>query len=290
MTVTIKSVNIEKFRGILDLELELEGRSLLLKGENGTGKSSVIDAIEFFFTGEVSHLKGIQKLNLHRHGPHVDFTPDDVRVTITFNPGTVPLSRTFFLEPNPPDLFRDYFMVAQSGSFILRRSQILEFIVCRPADRFRVIGNMMGVASLDETELNMMKLRDRLKSERESRQDRIGRLLQDLSGILGGSITESQSILPALNKKLGENGFPPIGSLEEDYTYVEEVYMQAKRKDDSSGRIKVLDEILDLAKSSAIREELVGRIEELNVKIEEYGRNEERQKVDQSLVSRKFSC
>jgi recombinational DNA repair ATPase RecF len=51
MTVKIKTINIHAFRGIPDLELQLDGKNLLLRGENGTGKSSIVEAIEFFFTG-----------------------------------------------------------------------------------------------------------------------------------------------------------------------------------------------------------------------------------------------
>jgi hypothetical protein len=35
MSVKIKKISIHAFRGIPDLELELEGKSLLLRGENG---------------------------------------------------------------------------------------------------------------------------------------------------------------------------------------------------------------------------------------------------------------
>ena len=50
MPVKIKTINIHAFRGIPDIELQLDGKNLLLRGENGTGKSSLVEAIEFFFT------------------------------------------------------------------------------------------------------------------------------------------------------------------------------------------------------------------------------------------------
>ena len=46
MVTKIKNINVHAFRGIRDLELELEGKSLLIQGENGTGKSSIVEAIE----------------------------------------------------------------------------------------------------------------------------------------------------------------------------------------------------------------------------------------------------
>ena len=53
MSVKINQINIRAFRGIRDLELELDGKSLILRGENGTGKSSIVDAIEFFRPFEI---------------------------------------------------------------------------------------------------------------------------------------------------------------------------------------------------------------------------------------------
>ena len=106
MSVKIKRVNIHAFRGIPDLELELEGRSLLLRGENGTGKSSIVEAIEFFFTGKISPLEGVQGLSLQRHGPHVNFTPNDVNIEITFDPGNVSLYGTFVAMPSPSKQLR----------------------------------------------------------------------------------------------------------------------------------------------------------------------------------------
>ena len=109
MPTKIKAINIRAFRGIPDLELELDGKSLLLGGENGAGKSSIVEAIEFFFTGKISHLEGIRGLSLQRHGPHVNFGPDDVSAEITFDPGSISLNRTFASAPSPPAQFKDYF-------------------------------------------------------------------------------------------------------------------------------------------------------------------------------------
>jgi len=50
-------MNISGVRGVPSLQLDFEGKNVLIYGENGTGKSSIIDAIEFFFTGTVSRFK-----------------------------------------------------------------------------------------------------------------------------------------------------------------------------------------------------------------------------------------
>ena len=53
----IKRLKAKWFRGIVETELEFDGKSLILFGENGQGKSSFVDALEFLFKGQVSYLE-----------------------------------------------------------------------------------------------------------------------------------------------------------------------------------------------------------------------------------------
>ena len=53
----INVINIKGFRGIKEeLSLKLKSNSILLFGENGSGKSCITDAIEFFYNNSVEHL------------------------------------------------------------------------------------------------------------------------------------------------------------------------------------------------------------------------------------------
>ena len=54
----IEFAQIQNFRGVRSLNIRLDEKNLLLLGENGTGKSSVVDALEFFFTGQVEKYSG----------------------------------------------------------------------------------------------------------------------------------------------------------------------------------------------------------------------------------------
>lgn len=266
MSVKIKAINIHAFRGIPDLELELEGKSLLLRGENETGKSSIVEAIEFFFTGKISHLEGTRGLSLQKHGPHVNFEPEDVNVEITLDPGSVSLNRTFTSSPSPPEQLEDYFQITQKGTFILRRSQILTFIVSKPAERFREIASIIGVESLDEIELEMMRLRDDLKGEIDSKEKEIERLINELSTITGKDLTKVEDVLPALNKKLQEANLPLIKSLEDVDRHAEEM-LKTVRKTVSIDRTGKLNEILEETKIAPIGEEVVGELSRLNDKV-----------------------
>ena len=58
--IKIRKLTISGFRGssIIPFELDLtkHHRSVAIFGENGTGKSTVTDAIEWFYANRVDHL------------------------------------------------------------------------------------------------------------------------------------------------------------------------------------------------------------------------------------------
>jgi len=268
MPVKIKKISIHAFRGIPDLELELERKSLILRGENGTGKSSIVEAIEFFFTRRISSLEGVRGLSLRRHGPHVNFTPDDVNIEITFDPGNISLSRTFASEPLPLTQLESYFQITQKGRFILRRSQILEFIMSQPAERFRAIGSIIGVELLDNIELEMMRLRDDLKGEIDSKREEINRLITDLSVIMGRDISREENILPILNEILREVNLPLLESIENVDKHAEEMLRTVKNAKNID-KITILNEILGIVNIPPIAKDVVDEFNNLNDKIKQ---------------------
>ena len=72
--IQVESLTIAEFRGIRSLSLNLQRRNFAVCGSNGTGKSGVVDALEFVLTGTISRLtgKGRGDLSIKDHGPHVD--------------------------------------------------------------------------------------------------------------------------------------------------------------------------------------------------------------------------
>lgn len=267
MSVKIKKINIQAFRGIRDWELELQSKSLLLRGENGSGKSSMVEAIEFFHTGEVSCLEGTRGLSLQRHGPHVKCTPDDVSVQITFDPGNVSLCRTLTSAPSPPALLESYWKATQKGRFILRRSQILEFIISQPADRFRVIGGIIGIEALDNVELEMMRLRDDLEGGVRSKEQKSGTLLRDLSKLVGKDITGINDVLPALNEILQEAKLPLITSLEKVDAHAKEM-LATVRKSGGVDNVGVLNELVKMTSAPLISQEIIDELASVNEKLQ----------------------
>ncbi|WP_292464285.1 AAA family ATPase [Methanolobus sp.] len=241
MALKIKNINIHAFRGIPELEIPLEDNNLLILGENGTGKSSIIDAIEFFFTGKVSHLEGTQGLSLRDHGPHIKFNPNDVKVEITFNPGNIVLNRTFQNDFNINEGLLDYFETTQRGTFILRRAQLLAFIIKKPAERFSAIADILGIESLDEIELSMKRVRDQLQGHKDTKNKEITKLYKELSILFNKKIDRNENVVPFLNEILTNKNCSPIQSIQEIGKHAEEMLKGLKGK--NIDKINVLHQL-----------------------------------------------
>ena len=278
MSTQMKKLTIEAFRGIPYLELDLEGKSLLLRGDNGSGKSSIVDALEFFFSGKVSHLEGVQGLSLQRHGPHVSFGVNDVSIGVTFDPGSITLTRTFAASPACPPQFAQYFEVAQAGNFILRRAQILEFIVSQPAERFRAIGSIIGIEELDSYELELMRLRDSLEAKVTSKRALHKQVMQELSSILEREINTYDDILTALNDVLKSFNLPTIKSLEHIDEHAE-VMLRSIKGGEALTRSNILEEVLRTSAVPLIDDkEVLETIVATNGKIRELLKEEAKKK------------
>lgn len=265
MATKIKKININAFRGIPELEIGLDGKSLLLLGENGMGKSSIVDAIEFFFTGEITSLEGVQGLSLQKHGPHVNFNINDVNIRMVFNPSNILLSRTFSAAPNPPEILTEYFEIAQKGIIILRRPQLLEFIISKPAERFRSIAGIIGLQPLDDIELSMLHVRDDLKGKRNSKQENCKLLLDQISTLIGVNINNVEDIHLTLNKKLVEEGQVPIVSFNEITQHSENMLANVKSKD--IDKIHLYNEIMEETKTPLTHDSFIQDIIQFNEKI-----------------------
>lgn len=50
--------HIENIRGIRNIDLKPQGKNFVIYGPNGTGKSAVVDALDFLMTGHMSRLEG----------------------------------------------------------------------------------------------------------------------------------------------------------------------------------------------------------------------------------------
>lgn len=156
----LKQLKVKNCRGIRDgPDINFEAGGLLLCGDNGTGKSSYIDAIEKNLTGKCSSIEtGIQGISWNKHGAHIK-CKDEPEIELTLTDG----NKEFIIDnemelqkfPNNMITFLDS---ARVHPFILRRKTLLDFIDAKPVDRYKAIEGFLKLDQFKEFETKLKEL------------------------------------------------------------------------------------------------------------------------------------
>jgi len=154
MSELIRSIRFEHFRGLPDNDFNLKGKSLVLLGSNGKGKSAVVDGIEFLFSGQVGRFVGTGTGSIDHDDAIKHVKKLGVpKVTLSLSPSNGAISRSLdakTLSITDRQSVKDY-VADHPGvdAFILRRSKILDFVCDQDADRYRKFIQLLGVSHVD---------------------------------------------------------------------------------------------------------------------------------------------
>lgn len=236
----ISHVRIESLRGIRNLTVDLRKQSnsapgnLLILGDNGSGKSSFVDALELFFTGQIEKLfhRGDIKLK-----DCLSFIGDNrpPSIAILFNGFENPLSGvyrdSFERQPAPAGLV-DFLQAAGERPFILHRAQLTQFIESRPADRYTSLSNLIGMGKLDgivdDWKSKTKAQDDQLKAARKKGEDVATQLHDHFNTAAKNKkkITEAE-IYQAINQRLQAAGFAMIANRDDLCALQKEIFKRS---------------------------------------------------------------
>lgn len=214
----ISRLNAAGFRGVplSGTSLIFDKKSVLLFGENGTGKSSFVDAIEKLLCGRVTTLDGrAQGISSDRQGLHIRAGASKPAISLAFsNP-----DYTYSLEAQAsktPSALATYLNAAKEDLFILRRRDILNFIDSQPRDRYAYLRPFLPLVGVQAVEDAMKEARDKAAKKAEEARARLAQLADSISRPLGivGEPTNASLVL-AISGILGGVGYNAIASLEE---------------------------------------------------------------------------
>ena len=171
--IQIDDIHIEEFRGIRDLRLRFNSKSFVILGPNGVGKSGVVDALDFAFTGSVSRLMGHGSggVTLKAHGPHIHQrrNANAARVSVTVrDPGsgeTATLRRsvktpaTYSLTPESAELRQAIDRISQHPEITLSRREIIKFIITEPGKRSEMVQALLRLDHVGQIRTALHKTR-----------------------------------------------------------------------------------------------------------------------------------
>jgi hypothetical protein len=208
-------LEIEEFRGIRHLVLDLGARSFLVHGPNGSGKSGVVDAIDFAITGDVSRLSGpgTGDLSLIDHAPHVHKRndPASARVTLTFvDPATgdeavlrrtVKTPQTFSLTPDTSALRQVVKDAAGHPEQILTRREVIKFVLTEPGKRANEVQALLQLHSLGEFRRNFRTLQGTLRTRSRTADAEVTSATAELAQHLDRNEVLLTELLAAVNRR-----------------------------------------------------------------------------------------
>ena len=154
MSESVRLINFEHFRGLPGNEFNLNGKNLVLLGANGKGKSALVDGIEFLLSGQVMRFTGTGTGGIsHNNVVKNVKTGGDPKVVLTLSPSNGKISRnlssgTIKVADTQPA--KDFFdQHSRISGFILRRSNILDFVCDQDADRYKKFVRLLGITKVD---------------------------------------------------------------------------------------------------------------------------------------------
>lgn len=166
----IGSVHVRGVRGVREtVKLELGERGLLLRGDNGTGKSSIVDGLRWALLGEMPPAKGEDfRTHLRAQGAceiAIDLTP---RGKIVFRDGALDEEAT-------TEEGLELVEHCRRSRPFLRRAELLDLLQGSASDRFQYLAKFFDLAAVDTLEQDLAKgtreRRTRMEElEREARR------------------------------------------------------------------------------------------------------------------------
>ena len=217
-------LTVQNVRGLPDLTLNLDGENIVIWGPNGVGKSCVVDAIDFLFTGKISRLtgEGTGSLNLARHGPHIDHDAQSAQVSAMVElegfPDPIELSRCM-AQPSHlvcPDAARE--LVAEisdlmsRGGVVLTRRDILRFVVAEGSKRADEIQLLLHLKDIDDVRSSLIRARTELGRKEKSAEDAVKTAESEVNVTLGLDKYSDEGLLDEVNISRQALGGAPLES------------------------------------------------------------------------------
>lgn len=149
----IQSINLNKFRGAtkpLEISFDPKKSMIMIFGENGTGKSTIIDSMDFIFNKKCGSLKEKSSTNIKNHLPSVGSSPKEVEVSIRSQKHEWKGK----LNGSKPEIKGN---INNFAVGILRRDTILKLVNAEPSERYEFLKGFIELSYIRFSEESLKK-------------------------------------------------------------------------------------------------------------------------------------
>lgn len=258
------SIEINCLRGIKNLKLDFKGENAVIYGDNGTGKSGVIDAIDFLIKGDITRLSGTgsKQLSLDRHGKYVteNISNSWVKAIVKLPNYKEKIVITRFLK-NPNQLvcdskyeedFQKINDLSRLQAHYLSRREILQFINSTEQERAKNIEKLLNLFSLEKNRAILQKIKKQTEEELKLSEKQEETYIKQISEKLS---IDKNSWLDIINEIRFQLGADPIVKLD-----AEEIVSNLSLTKSTIPKTEITSLIQKISEVSNEEEKLVAQI------------------------------
>jgi DNA repair exonuclease SbcCD ATPase subunit len=161
--VKIENLLVENYRGSstrLHLKFEKNKNIVLIFGENGTGKTSIVDALDAFGNCSKGSLEDKSSTKAREHLPTIGKKPDEIQISVISGESewnTALMGSNFVTTPQ-----------GRPKIHVLRRSHLQRLIEAEPAKRYEALRHFIDVGKVEQSENALHETGINVKNELEA--------------------------------------------------------------------------------------------------------------------------
>lgn len=222
--IKIESITIKEFRGIRNLTLEFKENNFGICGPNGTGKSGVVDAVEFVLTGNISRLSGEGRgdVSVKDHGPHVDKRNDPAKAEVTAKVSLPALKKTATIvrnlknpkvaqiTPADAEIAATIKHVEIHPEIVLSRRELIRYVLATPGDRAKEVQALLRLDQVEQVRANLQKVANALEKQIAPLDGSAKQAKEQFLRVTGLTDMGKEAVLAAANSRRTILGLPAI--------------------------------------------------------------------------------
>jgi energy-coupling factor transporter ATP-binding protein EcfA2 len=195
------------FRGIpTEMTVEFgDGESTVVYGDNGTGKSTIADALEWYFTGDIELLSHEGRQHAVRY---VGGDADGVTSVEVITSGTLG-GKVVFPDERTPDLFQ----ALRRETFLLRGRTLADFINKTKTEKWKALVEILGLDAIENLREDLQRTRNDLRKAAKTTEEEVRVYRRALSA--GADAVTEETVLANLRQICGMLGVNPPHSLDQ---------------------------------------------------------------------------
>lgn len=221
--IKIKEFKAKGLRGFKnEIVLPLEEKTMVLYGDNGTGKSSIADIIEWFYTNRINHLSdseiGRNGIDAMRNTSLSDV--EEGNFEIKFKHSEFNCQKRLYVKKdnivsdvsNDSEKFAAYLTESGKEKLLIRYKELSDFVVATQGDRLTQLSDIIGFSEVTETKKLLNKVYNKL--DREIKSSGSEKIIQSNQQILitnlSQNIVNEKQFIAAINSLVAEYKYKDV--------------------------------------------------------------------------------